>query len=69
MTLAKGESDNAREQVARVLLAMVEKVENRGTVIQQGGAKALLPLARDNTKKGWNPSFRVDVLMAHAQGL
>ncbi len=31
---------------------MVGKVENRGTVIQQGGSKALLNLARDSTPKG-----------------
>ena len=66
--LAKSESDNCKEQVcahsctkcrrlmmlqvARVFLAMIEDPKNRGTVIQQGGAKALLPLAREGTAKG-----------------
>eukprot|EP00043_Microstomoeca_roanoka_P011215 m.105726 g.105726 ORF g.105726 m.105726 type:complete len:1030 (+) comp15129_c0_seq1:201-3290(+) len=50
--LAKSESEGTREQVARVLFAMTEKQENRGVVVAQGGAKALLDLARNNTDKG-----------------
>jgi hypothetical protein len=50
--LAKSESDITREQVARVFLALVEDPKHRGLVIQQGGVKALLPLAHDNTAAG-----------------
>ena len=37
---------------SRVYLALVEEAENRGLVVQQGGAKALLPLATDGTEEG-----------------
>lgn len=50
--LAKTQSERAREQVARVFLALCTKPEYRGQIIQQGGAKALVPLANDNTDKG-----------------
>ena len=41
------------ELVSRVLLAVCEETGNRGAVIQQGGVKALLPLATtNNTAKG-----------------
>jgi hypothetical protein len=50
--LAKTTSERAREQVARVFLALCTKPEYRGLIIQQGGAKALVPLANDNTDKG-----------------
>lgn len=50
--LAKAESEGAKEQVARVLLAFVTDQKHRGAVVAQGGAKALLPLARDTTPKG-----------------
>ncbi|EDQ85525.1 uncharacterized protein MONBRDRAFT_34234 [Monosiga brevicollis MX1] len=50
--LAQSQSEGVREQVARVLLAMVENPSHRGMVISQGGAKALLPLARENTRRG-----------------
>ena len=62
--LGNTESDAAREQVARVLLAMVMEVKNRGTVIQDGGAKTLLPLAREGTEKG-AVTFR---LCSHVRG-
>lgn len=52
VVLAKTDSEPCREQVARVLLASVADTKNRGIVIQQGGVKALLPLARENTDKG-----------------
>eukprot|EP01147_Barroeca_monosierra_P000825 gene825-4105_t len=50
--LAKSQSDGTREQIARVLLAMAEKQDHRGVIIAQGGARALLELARQNSEKG-----------------
>ncbi len=38
--------------VCRVYLAVCDKVANRGLVIQQGGAKALIPLALEGSKIG-----------------
>ena len=38
--------------MCRVYLALVEDPENRGLVVQQGGAKALVPLAIDGTEEG-----------------
>ena len=38
--------------IFRVYLAVTEKPQNRGLVIQQGGAKALIPLALEGTKVG-----------------
>ena len=50
--LAQNESLAIHEQVARVFLALVEEVGQRGAVIQQGGAKTLMPLAHSSTDKG-----------------
>lgn len=50
--LACNKSTTVHEQVSRVFLALTNEVENRGAVIQQGGAKALLGLANENTAKG-----------------
>lgn len=52
VTLSKTESEACKEQIARVFLGMIWETKNRGIVIQQGGAKALLPLAREGTAKG-----------------
>lgn len=52
LDLATVESDAIHEQVSRVFLALVEQNTNRGTVIQQGGVKLLLPLTSNNTVKG-----------------
>lgn len=52
VTLAKAESEVTREQVARVFLAMAAEPRHRGALIQQGGVKALLPLAHENTPVG-----------------
>ena len=52
LTLAKCESKRIREQVSRVFLALTSEMVHRGVVIQQGGAKCLIPLALDNTDKG-----------------
>ena len=35
-----------------MFLALIGDSKLRGAVIQQGGAKALLPLAREGTEKG-----------------
>ncbi|XP_077372055.1 protein unc-45 homolog A [Festucalex cinctus] len=45
-------TDACRECIARVFLALVERQEDRGTVVAQGGGKALIPLASDNTEVG-----------------
>lgn len=38
--------------LGRVFLALVERQEDRGTVVAQGGGKALIPLATENTDAG-----------------
>lgn len=43
---------SCRELLSRVFLALVEDVEDRGTVVAQGGGKALLPLALEGTDVG-----------------
>uniref|UniRef100_A0A3P8RJR7 UNC-45/Cro1/She4 central domain-containing protein n=1 Tax=Astatotilapia calliptera TaxID=8154 RepID=A0A3P8RJR7_ASTCA len=45
-------TEACRECIARVFLALVERQEDRGTVVAQGGGKALIPLASDNTDAG-----------------
>ncbi|KAM4618146.1 protein unc-45 homolog A [Polymixia lowei] len=45
-------TESGRECVARVFLALVERQEDRGTVVAQGGGKALIPLASDSTDVG-----------------
>ncbi|CAG5103867.1 Similar to unc45b: Protein unc-45 homolog B (Danio rerio) [Cotesia congregata] len=52
VALAKTDSDNSKELIARVFNAICSQQEVRGMVVQQGGAKALLPLALNGTKKG-----------------
>ncbi len=52
VALALSESKQVHEQVARVFLALTQDVSHRGHVIQQGGAKCLVPLALANTEKG-----------------
>lgn len=52
VSLAKTESQNSKELIARVFNAICSQPEVRGMVVQQGGAKALLPLALDGTDKG-----------------
>ncbi|XP_043262644.1 protein unc-45 homolog B [Colletes gigas] len=52
VSLSKTESQNSRELIARVFNAICSQQEVRGIVVQQGGAKALLPLALDGTDKG-----------------
>ncbi|KAL0968421.1 hypothetical protein UPYG_G00266650 [Umbra pygmaea] len=45
-------TESCRECIARVFLALVEKQEDRGTVVAHGGGKALLPLVSDSTDVG-----------------
>ncbi|XP_012233460.2 protein unc-45 homolog B [Linepithema humile] len=52
VSLAKTESHNSKELIARVFNAICSQHEVRGMIVQQGGAKALLPLALDGTDKG-----------------
>lgn len=52
VALAKTDSDNSKELIARVFNAICSQQEVRGMVVQQGGAKALLPLALNGTAKG-----------------
>jgi len=50
--LAKTESLNMKELIARVLNAFCQHQELRGLVVQQGGSKALIPIALKCTEKG-----------------
>lgn len=52
VALAKTESHNSRELIARVFNALCSEQELRGIVVQQGGAKTLLPLSLEGTDKG-----------------
>lgn len=52
VALSKTESDNSKELIARVLNALCNLQELRGKIVQQGGAKALLPLCFKGTEKG-----------------
>ncbi|XP_046890195.1 protein unc-45 homolog A [Hypomesus transpacificus] len=45
-------TESCRECIARVFLAVVERQEDRGTVVAQGGGKALLPLVSESTEVG-----------------
>lgn len=52
VALSKTNSNNSRELIARVLNALCSMQELRGKIVQQGGAKALLPLCFECTEKG-----------------
>ena len=52
VALGAAESQKIHEQVARTFLALSGEVQHRGVIIQQGGAKCLVPLALNNTDKG-----------------
>uniref|UniRef100_A0A3B3U926 Unc-45 myosin chaperone A n=1 Tax=Poecilia latipinna TaxID=48699 RepID=A0A3B3U926_9TELE len=45
-------TEACREFIARVFLALVDRQEDRGPLVAQGGGKALIPLATDNTDIG-----------------
>jgi len=50
--LAKNESNNMRELIGRVLNAICQQPDLRGLVVQQGGSRALVPLALTGTEMG-----------------
>lgn len=52
VALAKTESHNSKELIARVMNALCGLQELRGKVVQDGGAKAMLPLCFEGTDKG-----------------
>ncbi|RZC39591.1 UNC45-central and/or TPR 11 domain containing protein [Asbolus verrucosus] len=52
VALSKTESPNSQELIARVFNALCSEQELRGTVVQQGGSKALMSLALKGTEKG-----------------
>uniref|UniRef100_A0A663MS96 Unc-45 myosin chaperone A n=1 Tax=Athene cunicularia TaxID=194338 RepID=A0A663MS96_ATHCN len=45
-------TDSCRELISRVFLALVEEAEDRGSVVAQGGGKALIPLSLEGTEVG-----------------
>lgn len=52
VALTKTESDNSKEMIARVFNAICSEQNVRGKVVQQGGAKVLIPLALKGNEKG-----------------
>lgn len=52
VALAKTESDNSKELIARVFNALCSEQEIRGSVVQQGGVKVMTKLALEGTEKG-----------------
>jgi hypothetical protein len=52
VALSKTESKNMKELIARVLNAFCKHADLRGLVVQQGGSKALVPIALNCTEKG-----------------
>lgn len=52
VALGKTESHNSRELIARVFNSICGLQELRGIVVQQGGAKVLLPMSLEGTDKG-----------------
>ncbi|KAM4886658.1 protein unc-45 homolog B isoform 2-T2 [Sylvia borin] len=45
-------TDQSKELIARVFLALCEDPKDRGTIVAQGGGKALIPLAMEGTDVG-----------------
>lgn len=52
VALSKTDSQNCKELISRVFNGICSQQENRGIVVQQGGAKVLFPLALEGTDKG-----------------
>lgn len=52
VALSKIESHNSKELIARVFNAICSLQELRGIVVQQGGAKILIPMALEGTQNG-----------------
>ena len=65
VALAKTESLNMRELIGRVMNAICKHAELRGLVVQQGGSKALIPLALEGTDKGRIVSAQVRSFSPH----
>uniref|UniRef100_H3DD94 Protein unc-45 homolog B n=1 Tax=Tetraodon nigroviridis TaxID=99883 RepID=H3DD94_TETNG len=45
-------TDQTKEMLARVFLALAENPRDRGTIVAEGGGKALIPLALEGTEAG-----------------
>ncbi|XP_048837352.1 protein unc-45 homolog B [Brienomyrus brachyistius] len=45
-------TDQTKEMLARVFLSLAEDTKDRGTIVAQGGGKALIPLALEGTEVG-----------------
>ncbi|XP_008335077.1 protein unc-45 homolog B [Cynoglossus semilaevis] len=45
-------TDQTKEMLARVFLALADDPKDRGTIVAQGGGKALIPLALEGTEAG-----------------
>lgn len=52
VALSKTESDSAKEMISRVFNAICSEISVRGKIVQQGGARVLIPLALKGTEKG-----------------
>lgn len=52
VALSKTESENSKEMIARVFNAICSEQTVRGLIVQQGGARVLIPLALKGTEKG-----------------
>lgn len=50
--LSKTESENSREQITRIFIALSTEEDLRGLIVQGGGAKALCSLFADNSEVG-----------------
>ncbi|XP_048256515.1 protein unc-45 homolog B-like [Haliotis rufescens] len=59
VALSTTESKNSKELIARVFMSIATEENLRGLIVQQGGAKVLLPLSLQSTDIG-------EVLAAHA---
>merc|ERR550519_2401984 len=66
--LSKTESKNMKELIARVLNAFCKHADLRGLVVQQGGSKALVPLALECTEKGENEAAQALALECTEKG-
>ena len=69
VALAKTESLNMRELIGRVMNAICKHAELRGLVVQQGGSKALIPLALEGTDKGRVVAAQVFMIFTSYIGL
>ncbi|CAG8502079.1 4809_t:CDS:1 [Scutellospora calospora] len=56
ITMSKNSSQAIRQLVAKVFLNLATDQSNRGAIVQQGGVKALIPLATKNSKEVTEPA-------------